>query len=561
MLRTLTQRRWHVIILALLTLALVLPGLSSLPVIDRDEARFAQASVQMAETNDLLNIKFQDEARNKKPAAAYWAQTVMIEIFAGDGENRIWVQRIPSVLAALLTILALYWASLRMVGRKAGLVACALLATSLIFVFEGHIAKTDALLCASTTVIFASLGRLRHSPGKREVWAFWIALGCSIMIKGPIGPILAIFTLASLWGLERNLTWAKPLLNWGAIAVFILIWLPWAIAMFIATEGAFFVESLGEDFGSKVVSGQEDHGAPPGSHSVAIWITLWPASLFLLPGLAYALKSARSKIDNPIVQSMKFALCWVVPFWILIEIMPTKLPHYGLPVFPALCLMIGASILAMTETAGYVKTRFIGGLIFSLITVVILGGLLYAQNLYGNPENAVVTYIICGVSGALALIASAALLRQKTLASLFAALISSVIVMIGAYGYILPNLTDLNASERLAAELDRFAPGIESGRIHSPHFTEPSLVYHVGENIILKERNVDLSGGGLVILNSRRKTALPMSKTLARLAKTRDRCLITSNPVKGFNYSKGEPLMLVILKEAPCAASRQKGLN
>jgi len=195
MLGSLTKRRWHMILLALLTLAMVLPGLSSLPVIDRDEARFAQASMQMAESNDLMNIRFQDEARNKKPAAAYWAQTAMIKTVSRDGEQRLWAQRLPSVFAALITILVLYWGGLRMVGRNASLLAAALLATSIIFVFEGHIAKTDALLCASTTTIFACLGRLRlGSTGRREIWGFWIALGASIMIKGPIGPALVIKT-------------------------------------------------------------------------------------------------------------------------------------------------------------------------------------------------------------------------------------------------------------------------------------------------------------------------------------------------------------------------------
>ena len=95
MLGLLTKRRWQMILLILLTLAMVLPGLASLPVIDRDEARFAQASVQMAETGDLLNIRLQDEARNKKPAASYWAQTAMIKVFARDGENRIWAHAYP----------------------------------------------------------------------------------------------------------------------------------------------------------------------------------------------------------------------------------------------------------------------------------------------------------------------------------------------------------------------------------------------------------------------------------------------------------------------------------
>jgi len=351
MLSSLIKRRWHALVLALLTLAMVLPGLTSLPVIDRDEARFAQASVQMAETNDFLNIRFQDEARNKKPAGAYWAQTAMVKTFSQDGEPRIWAQRLPSIFAALLSIIALYWGGLRMVGRHASFVAAALLATSIIFVFEGHIAKSDALLCASTTIMFACLGRLRLGAGRREVWGFWLALGASIMIKGPIGPALAIFTFLSLWGWEKNLSWARPLLNWGAIFVFTLIWLPWGIAMYIVTDGAFYAESLGKDFGGKITSGQESHGAPPGTHSLAIWAALWPASLFLLPGLAYAISAVRSGNENAVIRSMRLCLGWAVPFWIFIEFVPTKLPHYGLTVYPALCLMMGTAVLTMKESS------------------------------------------------------------------------------------------------------------------------------------------------------------------------------------------------------------------
>ncbi len=552
MLNRLSKRRWHVVILALLTLAMVLPGLASLPVIDRDEARFAQASAQMAETHDLLNIKFQNEARNKKPAAAYWAQTAMIEVFARDGENRIWAQRLPSVLAALLTILALYWGGLRMVGRKAAFIGCALLATSFIFVFEGHIAKTDALLCASTTVILASLGRLRNGKGRREVWAFWTALGLSIMIKGPIGPVLAVLSLGSLWAWERNLSWARPLLNWGAIALFVLIWLPWGIAMYVVTDGAFFIESLGNDFGGKVVSGQEDHGAPPGAHSLAIWATLWPASLFLLPGLAYAAHAVRSGNNNPVIRSMRLILCWTLPFWVLIEIMPTKLPHYGLPVFPALCLMMGAAILAMSQTKGFVKTRVVGGLVFMFISAVILCGIVYGQLTYGDRETTFASLVICGASGAVALIAGIALWGRKIQLSLGAAVLASMIAMIGSYGYILPNLTSLKTSERLAAEIKKFSPLAKSGAIHSPQFTEPSLVYHVGKDINLKAGEADLSGGRLLILNALRKESRGIHEGLIASNKARGQCVEVSKPIKGFNYSKGEPLEMVILKAAPC---------
>ena len=552
MLGKLTHHPWHILILMALTLAMVLPGLSGLPVIDRDEARFAQASVQMAQTNDLLKIKFQDEARNKKPAAAYWAQTAMIKIFSRSGERRIWAQRLPSTLAALLTILALYWGSSRLVGRDAAFIACALLAASFIFVFEGHIAKTDAMLCASTTLIFASLARLRVTKGQLEIWAFWAGLGLSIMIKGPIGPTLAVLTLAALWIFERDLAWARPLLHKGAILLFFLIWMPWAIAIYIVTDGAFFIDSLGKDFGGKVVSGQESHGAPPGTHSLAIWLTLWPASLFLPMAIAFARNAIRTKADEAKARTLRYALCWIVPFWILIELMPTKLPHYGLPVFPALCLMMGAAIKSMRQTDSFRKTRIAGGLLFILSTGLILTALIGTQILHGVDEIALLIYVICGLAALLAIFAGAALCKHRIGVSLGAALLSSIILTIGAYGTLLPNLPDFNTSERVATALERFAPGVDSKYIHSPHYTEASLVYHLGTDINVKAGNVDLAIGKLVILDALREETPALKTQLMQSAQSRGLCLKHSEPIAGFNYSKGMPVELLILKAEPC---------
>ena len=71
-------------ILTLLCALLYLPGLTSIPPTDRDEARFMQATKQMIETGDYINIHFQDEPRNKKPAGIHWLQTAAVKIAGRD---------------------------------------------------------------------------------------------------------------------------------------------------------------------------------------------------------------------------------------------------------------------------------------------------------------------------------------------------------------------------------------------------------------------------------------------------------------------------------------------
>ena len=58
-------------LLCLLCFTLYAPGLAAIPPLDRDEARFAQATRQMLETGDFVRVRFQDESRNKKPAGIY----------------------------------------------------------------------------------------------------------------------------------------------------------------------------------------------------------------------------------------------------------------------------------------------------------------------------------------------------------------------------------------------------------------------------------------------------------------------------------------------------------
>src|SRR5207248_10805322 len=92
-------------LLAALCFALYLPGIATLPPLDRDEARFAQATRQMLETGDFLRIRFQDEARNKKPAGIYWLQAAAVGALSSPAATAIWPYRLPSLLGAIAAVL------------------------------------------------------------------------------------------------------------------------------------------------------------------------------------------------------------------------------------------------------------------------------------------------------------------------------------------------------------------------------------------------------------------------------------------------------------------------
>src|ERR1700689_1835492 len=101
------------VILVFVSLMAFLPGFFQIPPVDRDEAYFAQATKQMIETGDYVDIRYQDDVRYRKPVGIYWLQAAVVktaEIFRfPEARTTIWLYRVPSLLGAVGAVLATYW--------------------------------------------------------------------------------------------------------------------------------------------------------------------------------------------------------------------------------------------------------------------------------------------------------------------------------------------------------------------------------------------------------------------------------------------------------------------
>ena len=334
---------------ALIAFLAGLPGLLALPPLDRDESRFAQASAQMLETRDFVNIQFQDTPRHKKPVGIHWLQAASVGVFSSAWARQIWAYRIPSLLGAMVAAAACAWGATRFFGPRGGVLGGIALGTSFILSTEAGIAKTDAVLCGATTLALAALGllyaqaRAGEPLQKRLKLVFWIAMAVSILIKGPIGPMVAGLTLVALglwdrdWGWIRRIGW-----KWGPLVV-LAICGPWALAITVATDGSFWTTAVTSDLASKVAGGQESHGAPPGYHLLLLPLLLFPATILMPAALASGWRHRTSV-------GVRFALCWLVPSWLVFELAPTKLVHYTLPLYGAVAWLI-ASLFTLLKPA------------------------------------------------------------------------------------------------------------------------------------------------------------------------------------------------------------------
>lgn len=339
------------LLLVVLCLFAFLPGISTLPPTDRDESRFVQATKQMVASGDYVDIRFQDEPRYKKPAGIYWLQSAALAVTGQGADAPIWAYRLVSVLAATIAVLATARLGAALFGPLAGLIAGTALAGIVMLLFEGRIAKTDATLLATAVVAQAALARVyltargRLEPSAAAPWVFWAALGASILIKGPVVPALSALTVASLSLFDRDRAWLKGLRAGRGVLLMLAIAAPWLLLITWKSGAEFWQESLGKDFISKVGSGQESHGFPPGYYA-AIYV------LFLFPFAPLALRSGLKALNRRRADpALLFLVCWYVPYWLMIELIPTKLPHYALPAYPAILLAMSWALTDATAQA------------------------------------------------------------------------------------------------------------------------------------------------------------------------------------------------------------------
>jgi len=240
-------------LLLLLCLALFLPGFFTLPPVDRDEARFAQASRQLLESGDWIDIRFQAEPRYKKPIAIYWLQATAAAL---TDRSAIWAYRLPSLIGAVAAVLLTLAIGGRLFDRTAGLAAAVMLAGSLLLAVEARLATTDAALLAAILLVQAMLARAWLAERTLSWWQtllLWGGLGLALLLKGPIVLLVAGGTAAALSIADRDAGWLARLRPLPGVGIALLIVAPWLVLIELTSGGTFLAESAGGDLFAKLV--------------------------------------------------------------------------------------------------------------------------------------------------------------------------------------------------------------------------------------------------------------------------------------------------------------------
>ncbi len=475
------------LLLALVALLWLLPGFFSLPPIDRDESRFAQSTRQMMQSGDLIDIHFQDAPRYKKPVGIYWLQAAANWITGGSSdEPSIWRFRLPSLAAALAAILLTAWMGRLLFSPPIGFLAGVILAAAPLFGIEIRQATTDAVLLALVLAAMVALLRVYLAemrpagsapPGLGNTLMFWSAIGAGILVKGPMILFFVGLTALALALLEKRGRWLLQLRPLPGALLAAALAAPWFFAIMAKSGGAFVQQSLKHDFFDKILGAQEGHAGLPGYYAATLFLGLWP---FALPvGLAI-FRLARRRGEPEI----RFCIAWLIPAWLILEMIPTKLPHYALPLYSGLALLTAYSIsenLSSISATMPLWQRLLGCLNLGatiLIGIAIAGIGLWLPWFLHQPIDPLAWPYAAAIAAAM-VIGSFMTARGRALQGVVCLLVASQLATLSVFGRLLPNL-DVLWPSRIVAEAIQAYAHCPAPRLVSAGFNEPSLVFLLG---------------------------------------------------------------------------------
>jgi 4-amino-4-deoxy-L-arabinose transferase-like glycosyltransferase len=534
--------------LILVSLLAFLPGFFQIPPVDRDEAYFAQATKQMIETGDYVDIRYQDDVRYRKPVGIYWLQAGVVNTARALGVpnalTTIWLYRVPSLIGAIGAVLATYWCALAFVSRRGAVLSALMIMASTILGTEARLAKTDAVLLFTVVVAMAVLARVYLSArrgGAPAGWGllaiFWTALAVSILVKGPLIVMVVGLAAVMLSVLDRSARWLLTLRPVPGIAWLLLLALPWFIAIYARVGSQFLVGSIGQDMLSKVAGAQETHGGPPGLYFLLFFATFFPTSM--LAGLAApAVWAVRRE------PAARFLLAWLVPSWIVFELVVTKLPHYVLPLYPAIAILIAGAVETKVLSRRVWLVRgvmwwFLAPIIISIVAVI--GAIVIDHDLALLAWPFFAAAIVCG------LFAWQLYEDDGAERAFMRATAASILMAIGLYAVVIPSLAPAFPSVALAQTLrDSACPHPVAASVG---YEEPSLVFLAGTTTHFTDAAgaADfLREGGcrFAFVDARQERDFALRAEAVGLRYDR------GPRIDGYNISNGKPITIAVFESA-----------
>jgi 4-amino-4-deoxy-L-arabinose transferase-like glycosyltransferase len=374
-----------------LSLLLLLAGNWILPLTDRDEARFAEASREMLLRHDYVVPWFNDEWRLFKPALIYWCQLASYRVLGSND----FTARLPSVLFTTATALLLVRWGRKVADAKTGFIAGAMYVAGLHVAIIGRIATADLALFFFFTLATWSgweLTRPEQPQRSKWWWLFYVALALGFLAKGPEAwlPLVGMILGRALRKDSFRLPLGETVV--GLCLAVALVGL-WGVPAILQTKGEFWSFGMGDQVFNRAIAVKDSHGlagilgyvAPLPLYFVTFFISFFPWST-RVPAALRRWWPARNRDDLG-----WYLLVIAATVFVVFTLVKTKLPHYTMPAFPCLALWLAREIRTDSNLPTWFSRRLVGVtaviLSVTLIGFSLVRGHLLTENLWTSVQQ------------------------------------------------------------------------------------------------------------------------------------------------------------------------------
>lgn len=306
---------------------------------DPDEGRNSEKAREILTLNDWVTPHENFHAVLDKPISFYWLIALSYKLF-GVSE---WSARLPSAIAAFGCLVLVYLFVQRRWGRWTALWSALILLTSMEFFGLARVVIFDMSLTFFLTLALCAFYEAVHTDnaGRRRVicLVMYLALGAATLLKGLIGvviPGMVIFfylLLGNRWAVLKKI-YLVP----GAV-VFLAVVLPWYLQVEARNDGYLKYFLWDEHFGR--FASTMFHRKGPWYYFIGVLLLGFMPWSFLLPFVAK--KYWKEKLDDKTL----FLVLWVLLPFVFFSLSKSKLPHYILPIFPALAILTGSTLVSL----------------------------------------------------------------------------------------------------------------------------------------------------------------------------------------------------------------------
>lgn len=338
-------------------------ALGARTLVPSDEGRYAEMAREMVSTGDWITPRLDGLKYFEKPPLQTWMNALTFEVF-GLGE---WQARLWSGLCGLLGVALVLHAGRRVFNPWVGTTAAIVLASSFWWAGLSHINVLDTGLSGMMTLtlcgmLLAQRDGASDAERRNWMWVSWAGMALAFLSKGPIGIVLpgAVLVLYTLISRDWKL-WMRLHLVSGLILFFVIA-APWFVLVAIKNPEHphfFFVVQNIERFTSPIAH-------RPGA--IYYFVPMLVAGIVPWLGLLFqSLWAGRHEAAPTTFRPKLMLLLWAGFIFFFFSISSSKLPHYILPIFPALALLIAchlrdASARSWNIAAGLLALIAVAGL-------------------------------------------------------------------------------------------------------------------------------------------------------------------------------------------------------